>query len=216
MRRFAQYAAARPQLIVTPEVVQILNTSSQNLFTHIYIGREFNESGVVPRLGPDVPQWYGETIGFWDNDTLITWTSNILGWIAHGAHEYSHKLQTVEIYSPRKNEAGEFTGIEHEAVLYDPEALVEPVRIVQYWAKTGALNEGEPYPFLYCVQQNFPVNGFTTPMSSGHDVRVHGARYLRAALGSDLGEVSRARYAAAEERKPLRALMMRSAPCRCA
>ena len=167
MRRFAQYAAARPQLIVTPEVVQILNTSSQNLFTHIYIGREFNESGVVPRLGPDVPQWYGETIGFWDNDTLITWTSNISGWIAHGAHEHSHKLQTVEIYSPRKNEAGEFTGIEHEAVLYDPEALVEPVRIVQYWAKTGALNEGEPYPFLYCVQQNFPVDGFTTPIPPG-------------------------------------------------
>ena len=35
----------------------------------------------MPRLGPDVPQWYGETIGFWDGEALITWTSNIQGWI---------------------------------------------------------------------------------------------------------------------------------------
>jgi len=167
MRRFAQYAGGWPQVIVTPEVVQILNTSAQNFMTHIYVGREFDESGVVPRLGPDVPQWYGETVGFWDGAALITWTSNIQGWIAHGAHEYSNKLQTIEIYAPRKDAAGAMIGIDHEAVLYDPDALVEPIRITQYWAKAGALNEGEPYPFLFCVQQNFPVNGFTTPLPPG-------------------------------------------------
>jgi hypothetical protein len=167
MRRFAQYAAGRPQVIVTPEVVQILNTSSLNFITHIYLGREFDESGVVPRLGADVPQWYGETIGFWDGDALITWTSNIQGWFAHGAHEYSNKLQTVEIYTPRRDADGAFVGLDHEAVLYDPEALVEPVRITQYWAKDGALNEGNPYPYLFCVQQNFPVDGFTTALPPG-------------------------------------------------
>jgi hypothetical protein len=167
MRRFAQYAAGVPQVIATPEVVQILNTSSSNFITHIYLGRQFDESGAVPRLGPDVPRWYGETIGFWDNDTLVTWTSNILGWIAHGAHEHSNELQTIEIYTPRKGADGELVGIEHEAVLYDPAALAEPIRIVQHWAKAGALNEGDPYPFLYCVQQNFPVDGVTTAMPPG-------------------------------------------------
>ena len=54
-----------------------------------HIGREFNEEGVVPRLGPDVPQWLGETIGFWDGEALITWTSNIQGWISHGGFEFS-------------------------------------------------------------------------------------------------------------------------------
>jgi hypothetical protein len=42
-----------------------------------------NEDGGVPRLGEAVPRWYGETIGFWDGDALITWTSNIQGWTTH-------------------------------------------------------------------------------------------------------------------------------------
>jgi hypothetical protein len=58
-------------------------------------------------------------------------------------------------------------GIDHEAVLYDPEAFVEPVRIVQYWERTAGLNEDGPYPFLFCVPQNFPVNGLTTPVPPG-------------------------------------------------
>ena len=60
-------------------------------------------TATAPRLGPDVPRWYGETIGFWDDDTLITWTSNIQGWTVHGAFEYSNKMQTIEIYTPNRD-----------------------------------------------------------------------------------------------------------------
>ena len=58
--------------------------------------------GVVPRLGEDVPRWYGETIGFWDEDVLITWTSNIQAWKNHSAPEHSNMMQTVEIYTPNR------------------------------------------------------------------------------------------------------------------
>jgi hypothetical protein len=168
MRRFGQYSAGNPSVIVTPELVQVLNYSSQNFIQHIYLGREFvEEDGAVPRLGDAVPQWLGETIGFWDGEALITWTSNIQGWVSHGAAEFSNKLQTIEIYTARTDEAGRMLGIDHEAVLYDPEAFVEPVRIVQFWERTVSLSQGDPYPFLYCVPQNFPVNGFTTPVPPG-------------------------------------------------
>ncbi len=73
----------------------------------------------MPRLGPDVPQWFGETIGFWDGDALITWTSNIQGWISHGGFEFSNKLQSIEIYTPRKDASGALVGIKQEIVLYD-------------------------------------------------------------------------------------------------
>ena len=99
----------------------------------------------MPRLGADVPRWYGETIGFWDKDTLITWTSNIQGWKVHGAFEYSNKLQTIEIYTPNRDAAGKFLGLNHEAIFYDPEALVEPVRIVRNFVKTSGFDEGDPY-----------------------------------------------------------------------
>jgi hypothetical protein len=167
MRRLAQYSGFSPAVMMTPDLVQILNATAKNFVTHVHVGRRFDESGAVPRLGPPVPRWYGETIGFWDGDALITWTSNIQGWFAHGAFEYSSKLQTIEIYTPRRNERGEHAGILHETILYDPEALVEPVRIVHSWNKTGRLNEGNPYVYIECLQYNYPVDGFTTPIPPG-------------------------------------------------
>ena len=118
--------------------------------------------------GADVPRWYGETIGFWDSDTLITWTSNIQGWKVHGAFEYSNKMQTIEIYTPNRDADGKFLGLNHEAIFYDPEALVEPVRIVRNFVKTSGFEEGDPYVFIECVQTIFPVNGPATPGLAGH------------------------------------------------
>ena len=71
------------------------------------------KSGGVPRLGAAVPRWYGETIGFWDKDTLITWTSNIQGWKSHSEFEFSSKMQSVEMYTPIR-ENGLFLGLTAE------------------------------------------------------------------------------------------------------
>jgi hypothetical protein len=114
-----------------------------------------------------VPRWYGETIGFWDKDTLITWTSNIQGWMVHGNFEFSNKLQTIEIYTPNRDTAGKLIGINHEGIFYDPDALVEPVRMVRNLDKVSEVEEGDPYQFIECVQTIFPLNGKATPVSPG-------------------------------------------------
>jgi hypothetical protein len=167
MRRFAQYGGNRINLVVTPDLVIDMRNAAKTLITQIHMDREFIESGAVPRLGADVPQWFGESIGFWDGEALISWTSNIQGWISHGAAEFSSKLQTVEIYTPLRDASGRLVGIRHEAVLYDEEALVEPVRIVQTWTRLGRLNENEPLTILECVPHMFPVRGNATPESPG-------------------------------------------------
>src|SRR5690606_16899176 len=95
MRRFGQFSAFVPSVMLTPDLVQVLNASAKNFITHVHVGRRFNEDGAVPRLGPDVPRWYGETIGFWDGEALVTWTSNIQAWTSHGVHEHSGRLQTI-------------------------------------------------------------------------------------------------------------------------
>jgi hypothetical protein len=165
MRRFAQYGGARLSIVMSPEMILDIRNAAKTLITQIHIGREFNEEGVVPRLGPDVPQWFGETIGFWDGDALITWTSNIQGWISHGGFEFSSKLQSIEIYTPRKDTTGKHIGIKTEVILYDPEAFADPLRIVQNLDKL----EGpiDPFPIMECIPQSFPVDGHTTPMSPG-------------------------------------------------
>jgi hypothetical protein len=169
MRRFHYHGVTNQphQMLVTPELVQILAGDADNFITNIHIGRSFNMDGLVPRLGADVPQWYGETIGFWDGEVLITWTSNIQGWKVHGGMEFSSKLQVIEIYTANHDEQGEIYGLNHEGIFYDPEALVEPIRIVRNLERQGGLNEGDPYQFIECVQSIFNINGVPTPASPG-------------------------------------------------
>jgi hypothetical protein len=167
MRRFAQYGGNRINLVVSQDLVLDMRNSAKTLITQIHIGRQFNETDAVPRLGPAVPQWFGETIGHWDGEALITWTSNIQGWINHGGAEFSSQLQSVEIYTPIKDSAGKLTGIKHETVLYDPEALVEPVRIVQTWKRAGRLSDNDPLVYMECVPHIFPIEGVATPVNPG-------------------------------------------------
>ncbi len=165
MRRFHFAGTGEHRIMLTPTLVQILTSSSGNFITHIHVGREFDKSGTVPRLGADVPRWYGETIGFWDGDALITWTSNVQGWTSHGLYEFSSKLQTIEIYTPNRDATGAFTGLRHETIFYDPEALVEPVRIVRNFVKLGDFDKGEPYVFPECLQTIYPIKGRATPVA---------------------------------------------------
>jgi hypothetical protein len=167
MRRWHQAAIRDHYISVNPQQVQIMTGIAKNFVTNILIGREFNMDGAVPRLGADVPRWYGETIGFWDGDTLITWTSNIQGWKVHAAFEYSNAMQTIEIYSPNHDEDGNFVGLNHEAIFYDPEALVEPIRIVRNFVKEGDLTEGDPYVYIECLRTIFPIEGRATPKTPG-------------------------------------------------
>jgi hypothetical protein len=169
LRRWHEWAAYDRYLMVTPHLVQVLTSGAMNFVTNVHVGREFIMDGPVPRLGANVPRWYGETIGFWDGDTLITWTSNIQGWITHASFEHSNQMQSIEIYTPMRDENGVFTGLNHEAILYDPEALIEPVRIIHRLVKTADFNDPEavPYVFTECIQTIYPLDGTPTPVTPG-------------------------------------------------
>jgi len=153
-------------VMLTPTRVQFFGGSG-NAIRNVHVGRNFNTSGAVPRLGADVPQWLGETVGFWDGDALITWTSNIQGWFTHASWEYSSKLQTIEIWTPRQDGQGKLLGLEHEAVFYDPEGLVQPIRSVRFLPRLGDLNDVPPNNLTHCNQTIFAVNGRPTPVVPG-------------------------------------------------
>jgi hypothetical protein len=169
MRRWHYHAVTnQPHWVtVTPSLVQILAGDADNFITNIHIGRSFNMEGTGPHLGADVPQWYGETIGFWDGDVLITWTSNVQGWKVHGNFEFSSALQTIEIYTPNRDAAGNVVGLNHEGIFYDPEALVEPIRMIRNLVRIGGFEEGDPYQFIECVPTIFPIEGRPTPVVPG-------------------------------------------------
>ncbi|MGD2167132.1 MAG: hypothetical protein PVF63_03430 [Gammaproteobacteria bacterium] len=169
MRRWHYHGVTNQphQILVTPQLVQFLAGDADNILTNVHIGRSFNMTGAIPRLGADVPRWYGETIGFWDGNVLITWTSNIQGWKVHGNFEFSSQMQTIEIYSPNYDESGNFLGLNHEGIFYDPESLVEPIRIVRNLQKLSDVEVGEPYTFIDCIPSIFTINGRPTPVAPG-------------------------------------------------
>ena len=94
LRFYTQFAVQQPmEVMMNPNQVQFLSGIADNFLFRVLIGRKHVQQ---------TPQWYGETIGFWDGDKLISWTANVQGWtITHGLFEYSSKMETVEIISPR-------------------------------------------------------------------------------------------------------------------
>jgi len=167
MRVFSRQAHLAMDFVTTPERLQLMASSAENFIRHFNVGRTFNMTGSVPRLGADVPRWFGESVAFWDGDTLVTWTSNVIPWITHGVFEFSKQMQTVEIFSPRRDPAGKLAGIQHEIVLYDPEAFVQPLRMIQVHIKTGEIGDVDPFVYGRCIETIFPVDGRPKPLSPG-------------------------------------------------
>ena len=70
-------------------------------------------------------------------------------------------MQTIEIYTPIRDANGKFIGLNHEAILYDPEALVEPIRIIRNWSSCAEFSDPKvnPIVFIECVQTIYPGQG---------------------------------------------------------
>jgi hypothetical protein len=133
------------QLTMTPWMVQTISGIADNFLRQVMVGKEQH----VQR----VPQWYGETIGFWDGTTLITHTANIQGWtLTHSMFEFSDKMETVEIFKPALDASGKFIGLDHEAIFYDPDAFVAPVRATYRFARRATPDDpNRRYSFVGCV-----------------------------------------------------------------
>jgi hypothetical protein len=148
------------RIIVTPEIVTFLGSGSANMWRIVHLNRE------LP-LGSAVPQWYGDTVGFWDGEALITWTSNVQGWNQHSSWEWSDKLETIEILTPARDGAGKFIGIDWETIIYDSEALVQPVRILWHRNYQQSWTAADRLGWAECTRPLYPVSGYATPIAPG-------------------------------------------------
>jgi hypothetical protein len=147
------------QLTMTPWQVQFLSGIAANFLRQVLIGKEHVQK---------VPQWYGETVGFWDGTTLVTWTANVQGWtLSHSMFEYSYKLETVETYKPAYDPSGKFVGLDHEAVFYDPEAFVQPLHATYRFVRQVTTdNPTRRYTYIECLSNLRNTKGRPTQLTS--------------------------------------------------
>lgn len=160
LRWWAQASqAGNFQLLMTPWQVQFLSGIADNFLRQVLIGKQQH----VQR----VPQWYGETIGFWDGTSLISWTANVQGWtLSHSMFEFSNKLETVEIFKPVNDAGGNFIGLDHETVFYDPEAFVEPLRATyRYVRQATPADPDRRYTYIECLSNVVNVDGRPTQLT---------------------------------------------------
>jgi hypothetical protein len=147
------------ELTITPARIEFLSGIADNFLREVLIGREHVQK---------VPQWYGETVGFWDGDTLVSWTANVQGWTQHTLFEFSDKMETVETYQPLYDPQHRFVGLVHEAVWYDPDSLVQPVRLRdRFLRRADAGDANARYTFIECLSNIRNVKGRPVQQTKG-------------------------------------------------
>jgi hypothetical protein len=136
------------EVMMTPDQVQFLSGIADNFLRRILIGRQH----VLK-----VPQWYGETVGFWNGNTLVAWTANVQGWtLSHSMFEYSSNMETIEVFTP----SADGKTITVDTTFYDPEALTRPLHTVTPWQLRSPLGDPEwRFNFVECRVQSTIVNG---------------------------------------------------------
>jgi hypothetical protein len=143
--------ASNFELTMTPYKVQFMGGVADNFFREVLIGRQHVQV---------VPQWYGETVGFWDGDTLVAWTSDIQPWNQHTMFEFSAQMQTIETFKPVYDKAHKFIGIDHEAIWYDPQALKQPVRLKERYLRIAPADSPKArFTFIECLSNIKDVDG---------------------------------------------------------
>lgn len=148
------------QLTMTPYQVEFLSGIADNFLRQVLIGKQHVQK---------VPQWYGETVGFWDGTTLVAWTANIQAWTQHTMFENSGKLEAVETFKPVYDAGGKFIGLDNEAVFYDPEALEQPVRISDRFLRRATMDDPTArFTFIECLSNVRNVDGRPKQLSN-HD-----------------------------------------------
>ena len=149
MRWWSQAALGGPiEVMVTPKQVQFLSGIADNLLRRVLVGRTHVQK---------VPQWYGETVGFWNGNTLVAWTANVQGWtLSHSMFEFSSKMETIEVLRP----SADGKTITVEATFYDPEAFTRPLHTVTPWERTRGLDDPEQrFSYVECRVQSTIING---------------------------------------------------------
>ena len=140
------------QLLVNPTQVQFLSGTAANFLRQALIGRTHVQK---------VPQWYGETIAFWNGTTLVTWTANVQAWgLSHSMFEHSEQLETIDVFTPRLDAAGNFVGLSLETTFYDPLAFVQPLHNVMRFNRNSRMDDpARRYTYIECLSNIRNTNG---------------------------------------------------------
>lgn len=134
--------AGYPRWLLEPYTHEFINLPHESWFINdfansvrrIYIGKEHENV-----LGTHT--WYGDTIGFWDGDKLVTHTVDLLPVdFTRWAPMTSNQFESVEVWELKHYPDG-VERLEVQVTFYDSFAFVKPVHAVYAWRRAPELEE---------------------------------------------------------------------------
>ena len=141
------------QVTINANMVQLVSGTALNFLRQILLNQEHETL---------ISQWYGESIGFWDNQTLIAWTKNVQGWwMSHALPEYSSDFEAIETYTLDADR-----NLHLEVIMYDPIAFTDPLRLEVIYTWRGEWNS-DRYQWKECQQTLFNIGGRLQPVPPG-------------------------------------------------
>lgn len=153
----------RREFIPTPDQTWMLYEQMQEIRRIYTDGR-----GHIPD-DQAIPQWEGDSLGFWDDDTLIIHTNQLkAGEYMRGQPNYSFQVSTVERWRKLDDST-----METKVTVYDPESLLEPYSATFIYKKLPA-EMGVRIHYMSCVEGNNVVRlpdgstGFVLPGEPGY------------------------------------------------
>jgi hypothetical protein len=142
------------QVTVTPHQVQLLSGTALNILRQVLIGQKHVSL---------ISEWYGETVGFWNQETLVAWTDHVQGWsMSHALPEFSNELEAIEVFT-RDAERN----IHLEVTIYDRQAFVAPLRLEAIYSYVDGPESEMRYQWKECQQALWNVNGRLQPVAPG-------------------------------------------------
>jgi hypothetical protein len=142
---FANFTRGPNEFLVRPNQVVVLsddNGENRIRWLHTDTDEHIDENFRYTRM-------QGESIGFWDGETLVVHTDQIRGWKA-SLFEYSSELETVERY----RRAGDM--IEGEVTIYDPVVFTSPMRSVVNFRLSDETGPASWPIYNSCTESNGP------------------------------------------------------------
>ena len=137
--------AGLPRWLLEPYTHEFVNLPHQSLFINdlansvrrIYIGEEHVN---LPEM-TGTHSWYGDTVGFWDGDRLITHTKYLLpADFTRWSPMTSNQFELVETWE-LKDYGDDIVRLEVQVSMYDRHAFEKPVHAVYAFRKAEALEE---------------------------------------------------------------------------
>jgi hypothetical protein len=74
--------------------------------------------------------------------------------------ETSDSLETIETFKPALDANGNFVGLDHETIFYDPEAFITPVRASFRFRRVATPDDpNRRYTFIQCLSNIYNTDG---------------------------------------------------------